>query len=128
MTKEDSAIILRYAMSIYPSLRMTEDELQQAAIIWSKEFAHNTKEQVIEAFKIARENSPVWMPAIPAIQDAIVSINMRLKRKSDEEEFKDKHCGKSESEWREYKKWEQSPEGKERIMSYKRRLAEILND
>jgi hypothetical protein len=128
MTKEDSAIILRYAMSIYPSLRMTEDELQQAAIIWSKEFAHNTKEQVIEAFKIARENSPVWMPAIPAIQDAIISINMRLKRKSDEEEFRDKHCGKSESEWREYKKWEQSPEGKERIMSYKRRLAEILND
>jgi hypothetical protein len=107
---------------------MTEDELQQAAIIWSKEFAHNTKEQVIEAFKIARENSPVWMPAIPAIQDAIISINMRLKRKSDEEEFRDKHCGKSESEWREYKKWEQSPEGKERIMSYKRRLAEILND
>lgn len=128
MTKEDSAIILRYAMSIYPSLRMTEDELQQAATIWSKEFAHNTKEQVIEAFKIARENSPVWMPAIPAIQDAITSINMRLKRKSDEEEFRDKHCGKSESEWREYKKWEQSPEGKERIMSYKRRLAEILND
>jgi hypothetical protein len=128
MTKEDSAIILRYAMSIYPSLRMTEDELQQAAIIWSKEFAYNTKEQVIEAFKIARENSPVWMPAIPAIQDAIISINMRLKRKSDEEEFRDKHCGKSESEWREYKKWEQSPEGKERIMSYKRRLAEILND
>lgn len=128
MTKEDSTIILKYAMSIYPSLRMTEEELQQAAIVWSKEFAHNTKEQVIEAFKIARENSPVWMPAIPAIQDAIISINMRLKRKSDEEEFRDKHCGKSESEWREYKKWEQSPEGKERIMSYKRRLAEILND
>lgn len=127
MTKEDSAIILRYAMSIYPSLRMTEDELQQAAIIWSKEFANNTKEQVIEAFKIARENSPKWMPPIPLIQDAITSINMRLKTKNPQEEFKDKHCGKSEAEWSAYKKWEQSPEGKERIAQYKLKLAQILN-
>lgn len=128
MTKEESIVILKYAMTSYPSLKLTDDELGRTAAIWANEFAANTKEQVLEGFRMAREKSPVWMPAIPAIQDAIISINMRLKRKSDEEEFKDKHCGKSESEWREYKKWEQSPEGKERIMSYKRRLAEILND
>ena len=71
MTQADSALIIRYAMAIYPSMRMTEDQIVQTSKIWSNEFANNTREQVIEGFREARMESPDWMPSVSRIQAAI---------------------------------------------------------
>ena len=125
MSQDDSVMIIRYAMSIYPSMRWTDDQINQNAVVWSNEFSANTREQVIEAFKIARTESPDWLPSIPRIQSAIKFLESQLKQKSDEDEFRDAHCGKSEAEWKALTAWESSKEGASKLKEYKQRLLQI---
>lgn len=130
MTQADSALIIRYAMAIYPSMRMTEDQIVQTSKIWSNEFANNTREQVIEGFKEARMESPDWMPSVSRIQAAISKLaaqsEMQKRMKTPEDLFRDSHCGKSPEEWKRMKEWEASPDGSAKIKFYRKRLAELL--
>lgn len=130
MTQADSALIIRYAMAIYPSMRMTEDQIVQTSKIWSNEFANNTREQVIEGFKEARMESPDWMPSVSRIQAAIGKLaeqsEMKKRMKTPEDLFRDSHCGKSPEEWKRMKEWELSTDGSGKIKRYRKRLAELL--
>lgn len=130
MTQADSAAILRYANTIYPSARMTEAQINHDSIIWANEFSNNTREQVFEGFKMARIDSPDWMPSIPKIQAAIRRIEFeaeaKKRLKTPDEIFRESHCGKSTDEWKQLKDWELSPEGRRKIEHYKQRLLELL--
>lgn len=130
MTQADSAAILRYANTIYPSARMTEAQILQDSIIWANEFANNTREQVFEGFKAARLESPDWMPSVPKIQAAIRQIElaaeMNKRLKTSDDLFRESHCGKSPEEWKRMCDWEASPEGAQKVKRYKQRLLELL--
>lgn len=130
MTQADSALILKYAMVIYPSLRMTEEQIKQTSIIWSNEFSNNTKEQVIAGFKEARVESPDWMPSVARIQAEISKIEaqseIQKRMKTQDDLFRESHCGKSPEEWKKFKEWESSEDGAEKIKGYKARLAGLL--
>lgn len=130
MTQADSAAILRYANSIYPSARMTEAQIIQDSAIWANEFADNTREQVFEGFKVARLDSPDWMPSVTKIQAAIRQIElaaeMKKRMKTQDDLFRESHCGKSPEEWKQMRDWESSPEGSQKVKQYKKRLRELL--
>lgn len=113
-------------MVIYPSFRLTDEQLIKYAEIWSAEFKDDSCELVSEGFRIARMESPAWMPSVPSIQAAIRSIISQAKPKSKDEEFKDAHCGKTQEEWVSLKSWEKSKDGAEKIKAYKQRLAELV--
>lgn len=127
MTKEESETIIRYAMMIYPSFRLTEQQISNSASVWSCEFESETKDTVIQAFKLARAESPDWMPSIPKIQSMITTMKLSLKQKSKEQEFRDSHCGKSQDEWESCCEWEQSEHGHELVKSFKERLKSIIS-
>lgn len=130
MTQSDSAAILRYANTIYPSARMTEEQIIQSSIIWANEFSEWTREQVFEGFKEARIESPDWMPAVPKIQAAIrklaLEAEMKKRLKTPEDLFRESHCGKSPEEWKRMNEWEASPEGAQKVKQYKQRLLEVI--
>jgi hypothetical protein len=111
---------------------MTEDVILQMASIWQKEFISNTKEQVIEAFKLARSESPDFIPAIPKVQAAIKRIalenDLKKRLKTPEDLFRESHCGKSPEEWKRMNEWEASPEGAQKVKQYKQRLLELIGD
>lgn len=131
MTKDDSIMLIRYALSNYPATRMSEEAILQTALIWQKEFISDTKEQVIEGFKLARSESPEFIPSVPKIQAAIrtlaaqAAMNKRLKTPDDL--FRESHCGKSPEEWEKMKDWESSTEGMQKIKQYKQRLSELFS-
>lgn len=130
MTQADSAAILRYANSIYPSARMTEAQIIQDSAIWANEFADNTREQVFEGFKVARLDSPDWMPSVTKIQAAIKRLalesEMKKRLKTQDDLFRESHCGKSPEEWKRMIEWESSPEGSQKVKLYKQRLLELI--
>lgn len=130
MTQADSAAILRYANTIYPSARMTEEQIIQSSIIWANEFSENTREQVFEGFKEARNDSPDWMPSVPKIQSAIKRLalesEMKKRLKTQDDLFRESHCGKSPEEWKRMIEWESSPEGSQKVKFYKQRLLELI--
>ncbi len=126
MNVKEAEALIKYAMVLYPSYKKTEQELSSTAMAWSIEFAGESKEIVAEAFKLARIESPKWMPSVPEIQSAIDTIKTALRVKSDEQEFKDSHCGKSQSEWDDYDRWEKSEQGKEKLNAFKTRLKAIV--
>lgn len=123
-------MLIRYALSNYPATRMTEDVILQTAAIWQKEFISNTKEQVIEGFKLARSESPDFIPAIPKVQAAIKRIafesDLKKRLKTPEDLFRESHCGKSPEEWKRMNEWEASPEGAQKVKQYKQRLLELI--
>lgn len=125
MNSKEAETMIRYAMMLYPSLRLTDQQIAFTANAWSAEFEHETKEIVAEAFKLARVESPQWMPSVPQIQSAINTIKMALRTKSKEQEFRDSHCGKSQSEWADCDRWEKSEKGKETLNAFRTRLREI---
>ena len=127
MTKDESEQIIRYAMMIYPSLRLTDQQVSNSASVWACEFESETKDTVIQAFKLARAESPDWMPSIPKIQSMITTMKLSLKQKSKEQEFRDSHCGKSQDEWESCITWEQSDAGRELVKSFKERLRAIVS-
>lgn len=130
MTKDDSVMLIKYALSNYPATKMSEETILQTALIWHKEFIADSKEQVIEAFKLARIESPDFIPSVPKIQAAIrtlaaqTAMNKRLKTSDDL--FRESHCGKSPEEWKRMCDWESSPEGAQKVKHYKQRLLELL--
>ena len=132
--------MLKYATILYPSFRLTEEQMTKYAEIWAAEFRDDSCEIVSEAFRIARTKSPIWMPPVPSIQDAIKEIQSRKTPEEEfleqhggrtpeqvaDQEFREAHCGKSRSEWASYKSWESSRDGSEKIKAYKQRLAELV--
>jgi hypothetical protein len=143
MTQAESISMLRYAMSIYPSIRWTEEQLKQSSIIWASEFADKACDLVAAAFKLARKDSPDWLPSVPRIQEALEKIEVEAKARSDEEafraanngksrkeieEFKASHCGKTKEEWDEMKKWETSVDGSKKILEYKKRFSLLMRE
>ena len=126
MTKDESVMLLHYALDNYPGVKMNDETFNQTVDTWQREFNDKTKEIVIAGFKQARIESPDFLPSIPKIQAAIKMIEMRAKQKSPEDEFRDSHCGKSKEEWQQMKEWESSREGAEKILQYKRHLLDIF--
>lgn len=126
MNRNEAETLIRYAMVLYPSFRPSEQQMNSIIGAWTAEFLNEPKEIVAEAFKLARIESPSWMPSVPQIQSAITSIRMTLRVKSKEQEFKDSHCGKSQSEWAEYDKWEKSEQGKEKLNAFRAKLRELV--
>lgn len=132
MNKQETESLLRYMMSMYPNVRMTDQQFAFNVQMWAKEFENDSCETVGAAFRIARSESPDWMPSIPKIQNAMRAIadekesTLRLNPKLKEQEFMDSHCGKTESEWKALREWEESSEGRKKIDSYKLRLSRLL--
>lgn len=127
MNRIEAEALIRYAGILYPSFKKTEQEIANIAAAWSAEFSNEPKEIVAEAFRLARIESPDWMPSVPQIQSSINNLKTALRMKSKDQEFKDSHCGKSQSEWADYDKWEKSEQGKEKINSFKTRLRSIAS-
>lgn len=129
MTKQETESLLRYMMCMYPNDKMcklSEQEFAERVQMWSVEFANDSCASVGAAFRLARLESPVWMPTLPEIKDAMRTISARIVRKSDEQEFKDSHCGKTPHEWESLVAWENSPEYETTILSLKDKLARIF--
>lgn len=126
MKANEAEMLIRYAMMLYPSFKQTEQQISKTSIAWANEFCDEPKEVVAEAFRFARLDSPDWMPSVPQIQTAINTIKTALKVKSKEQEFKDSHCGKSQSEWEDYNNWKKSETGKEKLDMFKARLKAIV--
>jgi hypothetical protein len=126
MTKDESVMLLHYALDNYPGVKMNDETFNQTVDTWQREFNDKTKEIVIYGFQQARIESPDFLPSIPKIQAAIRMIEMRAKQKSPEDEFRDSHCGKSKEEWQQMKEWESSREGAEKIRQYKQRLSKLF--
>lgn len=126
MTKNEAIMIINYALAIYPNVKMTEEQVNNNALIWESELHDKSCEIVSAAFKLARIESPTFMPTVPEIQQAIRYIEMKARFKSDEQEFMDSHCGKTREEWKQMKDWEASAEGKEKIESYKLKLKQLF--
>jgi hypothetical protein len=126
MTKDESVMLLHYALDNYPGVKMNDETFNQTVDTWQREFNDKTKEIVISGFQQARIESPDFLPSIPKIQAAIRMIEMRAKQKSPEDEFRDSHCGKSKEEWQQMKEWESSREGAEKIRQYKQRLSKLF--
>ena len=127
MNLSDATSLIRYAMMVYPSLRLTEQQIACTANVWCSEFADEPREIVQQAFKLARQESPDWLPSIPRVQLAVSTIKSVLKKKTSEQEFRDSHCGKSENEWRACLDWQESDDGRSKIEQFKQRLKQIVN-
>lgn len=123
MNSIETKQFLEYAMSIYPSARMSESLLDKTAKIWAAELSDEPLRRVIEAFKVARAESPDWMPTLPKIQAALDTLP---RKKTQDEEFRDSHCGKTRAEWEQYEEWANSDSGRHKIEQYKARLRNIL--
>lgn len=126
MTKDDASMVLRYALSNYPNTKMNDEVFSQSVLIWQREFNDESKEMVIAGFKLARIESPDFLPSIPKIQAAVRMIEARIKQKDPEVEFRDSHCGKTKEEWQQLENWESSREGSEKILQYKKHLLDIF--
>ena len=143
MTQAESISMLRYAMTIYPSTRWSEEQLKQTSIIWASEFADKACDLVAAAFKLARKDSPDWLPSVPRIQEALEKIEDDIRRQNEEEVFKlanngmsrkeieaykTAHCGKTKEEWDALRAWETSRDGSAKIKEYKQRFSVLLNE
>lgn len=126
MTKSETETLLRYIIGLYPNVKMTEQEFNDSVNIWYNEFKNDPCKNVMRAFRAARIASPDWMPSVPKIQSALKSFSSIIKEKSPEQEFMDRHCGKTKDEWEEMTRWEKSSDGKEAIKSYRNRISELL--
>lgn len=125
MTAIEAKRLLEYAVSLYPSAKMTDAQFNKAVTIWAAEFQSETCERVMDAFKLARYESPDWMPSVPKIQAALRTLETQARPKSEDEEFRDGHAGKSQSEWEAYNDWASSKSGKAKIEQYKKRLKQL---
>lgn len=130
MTQSESMSMLRYAMTIYPSTRWSEEQLKQSSLIWASEFADKACDLVAAAFKLARKDSPDWLPSVPRIQEAIEKIEYETKMKAvkEIEDYKASHCGKTKEEWEAMRAWETSRDGSLKILEYKRRFSKLLSE
>ena len=126
MTFEETEMLLRYLLQLYPNVKMTEQQIKSNVVVWAREFKNDSKEDVASAVKIARIESPDWMPSIPKLQHALRMNALTIKRKSKDQEFKDTHCGKSFTEWSELCGWEASTDGSIKLKSYKKRLQQLV--
>lgn len=126
MTSNEVESLLRYMLIMYPSVKMTNQQFSDTVRIWTSEFSDEECQIVGEAFRIARAESPDWIPSIPRIQKAIHVLKSKLDVKSKEQEFADSHCGKSEEEWKRLIEWERSKDGAEKINQFKSRLKSIF--
>lgn len=126
MTKAEAATLIRYMLTMYPTVRMTDVQIDAMAHNWSLELAGVPCKMAGEAFRVARSKSPAWMPTLPMIQAAICAIEARARPKTPEEEFRDAHCGKSQAEWAAYEQWASSEEGRAAITQYKARLKALV--
>jgi hypothetical protein len=128
MTRKETESMLRYMLSMYPNVKMTEQQLAYSVNVWAEEFKSDSCESVAAAFRLARAESPDWMPTVPKIQNAIRQIASTVRVKSKEQEFKDSHCGYSKEEWDKIIAWENSPEGAAKLVEYRKRLNEITGE
>lgn len=128
MTLEETKRFFNYAMLNYPGCRLSDDFLNNVIKLWAYEFKTVSFERMIEAFKYARSESPQWMPTLPQIQNAITAIDSQRRVKTEDQEFRDTHGGKSKQEWEDYQVWSKSEDGIKKIDAYRARLKEIIGD
>lgn len=126
MTRNDTELLLKYMISMYPNVKMSEQQFSAMVTIWANELSNESKESVVSAFRSARLSNPDWMPTLPKILETI-SLSSMSKRKSPEIEFKDSHCGKSQDEWEKMVDWENSPDGMEKLKSYKEAFKKLID-
>lgn len=126
MTRQETESLLRYMMCMYPNVKMSEQQFNSLVTIWAAEFENDSCDSVGAGLRIARLESPKWMPNLPEIRNAMRSISARICQKSEEQEFKDSHCGRTKQEWESFEKWEQSEERNEKIDSYRNRLSKVF--
>jgi hypothetical protein len=127
MTAEETEKFLRYALSMYPNVKMTNQQFGTFVKIWTKEFKDNPRDVVAKAFRQAQSETPDWMPTIPKVKHTMQTIAAQVRTKSPEQEFRDSHCGKTPEEWEQMMSWKQSPEGAQKIQFYKAQFESILN-
>lgn len=126
MTIDDTSVLLKYLLSLYPNVRMDATKFSDTLRTWSREFADDNKEDVGAAVREMTILSPEWMPNVPQIKAQMRDIASRMRVKTPEEDFRDSHAGKSKEEWDAMVAWERSPEGIVKLRAYRQRLREIL--
>lgn len=124
MTKSETELLLRYIIAMYPHEKWNDQKYRDTLNIWSSEFSDVPRELVAKAFNAAKEESPTWMPTVGEVRSALRLIMPH--EKSEDQEFRDRHCGKSKEEFEQMTTWEKSSAGQQAISSYKERLAEII--
>ena len=126
MTIDDTSVLLKYLLSLYPNVRMDATKFSDTLRTWSREFADDNKEDVGAAVREMTILSPEWMPNVPQIKAQMRDIASRMRVKTPEEDFRDSHAGQSKEEWDAMVAWERSPEGIVKLRAYRQRLREIL--
>lgn len=126
MTRDEARKFIEYANTIYPSARMTDEQIIKTSSMWFMEFQSVPLEKVSEAFHMAQIESPNWLPSIPMVNNQLMRISSSTRQKSDEQEFRDSHCGKSRQEWEAMTSWEQSEEGKRMIDSFRQKINALI--
>lgn len=127
MTIDDTSLLLKYLLSLYPNVRMDGQKFKDTLQVWANEFATDNKEAVGAAVREMTMLSPEWMPNPPQIKAQMREIASRMRVKTPEEDFMDSHGGKTKEEWDAMVAWERSPEGIMKLRAYKQRLFELLN-
>lgn len=126
MTLEETELLIRYMLTLYPSKKLSEAEFKTYVQNWHNEFKNESRDIVVAGFKDARVEDPRFIPTVPMIQNAIQDIRSKIRVKSKEQEFRDSHCGKSEAEWNSMVEWEQSQDGSKKLATYKDRLSKLF--
>lgn len=127
MTIDDTSLLLKYLLSLYPNVRMDGQKFKDTLQVWANEFATDNKEAVGAAVREMTMLSPEWMPNPPQIKAQMREIASRMRVKTPEEDFMDSHGGKTKEEWDAMVAWERSPEGIVKLRAYKQRLRDFVN-
>lgn len=126
MTIDETELLIRYMLTLYPNKKVNEQEFRELVNNWHNEFKNEPREIVVAGFKDARAEDPRFMPSVPMILNSIQAVRAKFRVKSKEQEFRDSHCGKSETEWSEMVAWENSTDGSCKLALYKERLNKLF--
>lgn len=125
MTRQDAKALLSYAMALYPGQWMTSQQADVFCGIWAAEFSDYDAEDVIKAFKTASRLSPDRFPSAPKVHEVLESSQMSIP--NPEQDFRNAHGGKSKAEWDAAMRWQESPEGKQKMAEYRERMNRIFS-
>lgn len=121
MTIEDAQKVLEFAMLYYPGFVFSNEKKKGLTFALANEFKQKPIEMVIEAFKIASEQSLDRPPSLPRIKAALAEIEARIMPDSG-----DDFGGLSKEEWESREAWFATDEGKKAMQQNMERINEII--
>lgn len=121
MTKEEAERMLEYEMIHYPGFRLGDDAKRKTVLVLAAEFKNQPLSRVVEAFKMASEQSLDRPPSLPRIKAAIAEIEARIRPDPETD-----YDGLSKEEQASREAWFSTDEGKRAMELNKERIRSII--